>query len=103
MKLIEAYAPCIAIRSRDMSNTHEARRARRKKKATAGGVEELRAHLWSAVETAAQIVQDDDECADRRLRAIHATTQASASYLRVIEATEFEARLKALEERAPKS
>ena len=78
---------------------HLARLAKKKKSAPAPGtIDELRGVLWLAVQEAASILACEGEKADLRLRAVHAITQASGAYAKLVEATEFAARLKAVEE-----
>ena len=68
-----------------------------KRKKNLGSVADVRRRLWQAVEAAAEIVSDPASDAGLRLRAVHGLTQASGSYLKLVEADEFEARLAALE------
>lgn len=81
------------------SNPYKARAAKRQKKIQrAGGIDDLRDKVWEALEAASDIVSDITMEAALRLRAVHAVTQAATSYTKVLDATEFEARLQALEE-----
>ena len=43
------------------------------------------------------ILLEDESTPERRLKAVHAITQASSAYAKLIEASEFEARLSELE------
>jgi hypothetical protein len=83
-------------------NPYKARIAKRalRAKATrkAGSVTDVQEKLWDGVEAASRILADLDLDPQVRLRAIHALTQASGAYVKVLEASEFEARLKAVEE-----
>ena len=81
----------------------QAKRQKRQKKAEAAGtVDDLRLKLWKA------LAADDDVLADAKaeptlkLKALHALTQASGAYLKIIEVGELEARMKAIEERLAK-
>lgn len=84
-------------------NPYQARRAKRARRASAarrtGDVRDVQKKLWEGVEAASRILQDDGADPALKLRAIHALTQASGSYVKVLEATEFQARLNAIEER----
>lgn len=75
------------------------KKAKRGRTAKPGTVTDLRRRLWQAVEAATDIVTDPEADAALRLRAVHGLTQASGSYLKLVEADEFEARLAALEAR----
>ncbi|OZC04029.1 hypothetical protein [Rubricoccus marinus] len=59
----------------------------------------MRGRLWRAVEAAEAVLMDSAERGniDGVLRAVHALTQASGAYARLIETGELEARLAALE------
>ena len=81
-------------------NPSKARRAKRRRSVQrAGDLCDVRHRLWEAVEAASDIVRTADDDAVR-LRGVHAVTQSAASYVKLLEATEFEARLKALEDAA---
>ena len=75
-----------------MARPTKERRRRRK----AGDLVALKRELWHAVMTAGDLLDDED--ANMRLRAVHAVAQAAATYRSLIEALEFEERLKQLEE-----
>ncbi len=78
---------------------HAARAAKRRKAVRkAGSPDDLRAVVWEAVSAASAIVRDPDTAPELRLRAVHAITQAAGAYAKVYEATEFHARLRAIEE-----
>ena len=83
-------------------NPHHARRAKRKNRLDGGDIQDLRRVLWSAVQKAATLLHDEGLDPAIQLRAVHAVTQAAGSYTKVLEACEFEARLKVLEERLTK-
>lgn len=80
-------------------DTLPARQAKRHKRLAAGGIDDLRLRLWDAIEAASGLVADEVLSPDLRLRAVHAVTQAAASYTRVLDAAEFNARLVRLEEK----
>ena len=81
------------------ADPHKARAAKKQKALQrAGSPDELLAIVWRAIETASGIVEDPAGDAATRLRAVHAITQSVGSYTRLLEATEFEARLRALEQ-----
>ena len=65
---------------------------------TAGDVKDVQRKLWEGVEAASRILTDAAADPSVQLKAIHALTQASGAYVKVLEASEFEARLKAVEE-----
>ena len=78
---------------------HLARLAKKKKNAPPPGtIDELRGVLWQAVQDAASILKSEGEKPELRLRAVHAITQSAGAYGKLVEATEFTARLKAVEE-----
>lgn len=78
---------------------HKARTAKQKKRVhQAGNMDDLRSTLWGAIAEASTIVSDTSAKPELRLRATHAITQASSAYVKLLEASEFEARLRALEE-----
>ena len=77
-------------------NPHHARAAKHKTRLP-GDVADVRRVVWDAVVAASDVVADPDVDALVRLRAVHAVTQAAGAYLKVVEASEFEARLTALE------
>ena len=77
-------------------NPHHARAAKRKSRLP-GDIADVQRVVWDAVVAASDIVADPGADTLVRLRAVHAVTQAAGAYLRVVEASEFEARLSALE------
>ncbi len=80
---------------------HKARAARRSTRIRrAGDLSDVRLTLWKAIGAAEDVLTDESEKSDLRLRAVHAITQAAAAYAKLVEATEFEARLAALEKKA---
>jgi hypothetical protein len=66
-----------------------------------GDLDALKGELWAAVRTASALL--DHENVDTRLRAVHATAQASAAYRNLLADTELEAIVAALETRAEKA
>ena len=79
-----------------MSQAHTSpqRKATRRR---SGNAVQLRQRLWQAVEIASEVLNDTSLSPELRLRGVHAVTQASGSYCKILEAVEFEARLKAVE------
>lgn len=81
------------------ANPHQARAAKKRIAADkAGSTDELRVLVWKAIRAASEIVADADVDAGTRLRAVHGVTQSAGAYVKLVEATEFECRLRALEE-----
>jgi hypothetical protein len=78
-------------------NPYQARmaRAEKRKRTLHGSIPELRERVWKAVKAAEGLLSHDDPSV--RLRAVHAITQAAASYVRVAEAVELDARVERLE------
>lgn len=74
---------------------HLARMARRARKA--GSIADVRRKMWQAIICAEAVLFNDGSDAATLLRAVHAITQASTAYARIIETGELEARLAALE------
>ncbi|WP_135230675.1 hypothetical protein [Deinococcus fonticola] len=68
----------------------------KKKASKPGNLKEVAGMLWEALETARELLSDDDT--GTRLKAIHALSQTASSYARVYEVGELEARLEALEQ-----
>jgi hypothetical protein len=81
------------------ADPHQARAARKRRRAEkAGSPADLQALVWRAITAASEVVADPATDTSTRLRAVHAVTQAAASYTKLIEAVEFDARLRAIEE-----
>lgn len=80
-----------------MSNADpwKARLAKSRKRRKAGDLQDVRARLWQALEAAAGLLGNADP--QITLRAVHATSQAAAAYVKIIETGELQARLEALE------
>jgi hypothetical protein len=76
-------------------NPHQARRARAERKQSA--LMHVRTALDESITAAREILNNDDD--NLRLRAAHAISQISASYVRLYEAVEMESRLDAIEQR----
>ncbi|KEF34101.1 hypothetical protein RDMS_09030 [Deinococcus sp. RL] len=72
----------------------KARIAQRRKR-KAGSLKDVTGMLWEALETARELLREDD--VQVKLKAIHALSQTASSYSRVYEVGELEARLEALE------
>lgn len=70
--------------------------AGRAKTANPGTLEDARKVLWGALKRAAKVLRSGDD--DRALKAVHAVSQASTAYARLVEVGELEARIWALEE-----
>lgn len=79
-----------------MNRDPHAARAARKQKAV-GTIDDLREQVWHAIEAAAAVLHDPEADPTLRLRGVHAVTQAAGAYTKVLEACEFEARLRDLE------
>jgi hypothetical protein len=77
------------------SSPHKARMAKRQLRKP-GDLRALQRMLWRALLEAQEILDGAEE-ADMRLRAIHAISQASGQYGKLLEVGEFEARIAALE------
>jgi len=75
-------------------NPHQARTTRKKKRKP-GDLKALAGKVWSALETAEEVLSSDDTA--ERLRACHALFQGATAYAKVLEVGELEARLEALE------
>lgn len=77
---------------------HKARQAKKRRR-TAGSIDDARRVLWRAMQAAETILDDAEDSRDAPtvLKAVHALTQATAAYARVVEAGELEARLAELE------
>jgi hypothetical protein len=76
-------------------------RMRRKRRRKPGGLAALTRVLWQALLEAEEILLAEDSEPEMRLRAANTLSQASLSYLRLIETGEYEARLRAIEEKLP--
>lgn len=81
------------------ANPHQARTAKKRIAVQrAGSPDDLRTVVWEAISAAVALVRDQDVTADVRLRAVHAITQAAGAYTKLVELTEFDARLRAVED-----
>lgn len=80
------------------TKTHLARLTKRSRRSR-GDLNSARLRLWRAVEAAEACLMDAAAEDDRAgvLRAVHAVTQASAAFARLVEVGELEARLAELE------
>jgi hypothetical protein len=76
-------------------NPHQAR-VSKKRRRKPGNLLEVQRVLWTALCEAERVLLSADD-ADEVLRAVHAISQASMAYLRLLETGEFEARLAAVE------
>ncbi len=77
------------------ASPHQARLAKKRARKP-GNLAALQRLLWRALLTAEEILDSATE-ADMQLRAIHAISQASGQYAKLLEVGELEARLAALE------
>jgi hypothetical protein len=68
---------------------------RRPRRGKAGDLEALKRHLWAAVLEASALL--DCENPDVKLRAVHAVSQSSSAYRSLVESTDLERRISALE------
>lgn len=68
----------------------------KKRRGKPGDLKATQAVLWRAILTAEDILNAADE-ADMQLRAVHAISQASGQYAKLIEIGELESRLAVLE------
>lgn len=66
----------------------------------AGDLNNLKRRLWGAILRADRIVADDDQPPEVVLRAVSAMSTACGVYRGLLEASDLEARLAALEEKA---
>ena len=73
----------------------------RKRRRKPGDLAALTRVLWQALLEAEEILLAEDSEPEMRLRAANTLSQASLSYLRLIETGEYEARLRAIEEKLP--
>lgn len=76
-------------------NPHQARQARRVTRRKPGSLEAARRLLWQALERAAELLGEEDPALS--LKAVHAISQGTSAYAKIIEVGEFEARLAAIE------
>jgi hypothetical protein len=74
-------------------------RMSRKRRRKPGDLAALTRVLWRALLEAEEILLAEDSEPEMRLRAANTLSQASLSYLRLIETGEYEARLRAIEEK----
>ena len=77
---------------------HKARQAKKRRRIRKlGTLEDMRRKLWQAVTAAEDVLLDDESDNVMVLRAVHAITQASGAYAKLIEVGELEGRLAELE------
>lgn len=86
------------------SNPYQARQGRLKRRRIrkVGDLGDARRKLWQAITAAEDVLLDHETDAQTLLRAVHALTQATAAYTRLVEVNELEARIEALEQRMEK-
>jgi restriction endonuclease Mrr len=79
------------------ANAETAARARLAKKRArkTGTIKDALKVVWAALQTAHEILKHKDTAV--RLKAVHAVSQTAATFTRMVEVGEFEARLDALE------
>jgi hypothetical protein len=75
-------------------NARMAKKRRRKP----GNLQEVQRVLWTALCEAESVLLEADD-PDQRLRAVHAVSQASGQYAKLLEVGEMHARLEALEKK----
>ena len=68
-----------------------------------GEIEDARRELWRAIVSVKNILMDPLSDTSTTLKSAHAMQQCVSSYVRLIEASDFEKRLQALEEAAMKA
>lgn len=80
---------------------HTARTAKRKRRRIrkVGDLTDARRKLWQAITTAEDVLLSDQTDDQLALRAVHAITQATTAYAKLVEVGELEARLAELEMR----
>jgi hypothetical protein len=66
----------------------------------AGDLRQLKVELWAAICEAGDLLADPETDPELKLKAISALATATGVYLKLSEASEFEARLTTLEQRA---
>lgn len=77
----------------DPKTARQARKARRREQP--GTLEDARGLLWRALKRAGELLNSEDDALS--LRAVHAISQGTAAYARIVEVGELEARIAALE------
>lgn len=70
---------------------------KRRRARKVGSLQDALKAQWQAVDIARQIMLDDESEDDKRLKAVHAVTQANAAFAKLMEIGELEARLSELE------
>lgn len=79
-------------------NPTKARQAKKtRRRDTPGTLEDARALLWRAIARAGDILNGEDVEDATVLRVLHGISQGAASYARIVEVRELEARIAALE------
>ena len=80
------------------ANPFEGRMAKAKKSRGAGDIDDARHALWDGIESVRRVLYDADGTDPAlTLRAVHALTQATGAYAKLVQAVELEARVEALE------
>lgn len=69
----------------------------RKKKPRAGEVSDARTLLWRALQKAGALLESEDLGPDLTLKLLHGISQGAASYAKVCEVSDLEARIAAIE------
>lgn len=77
-----------------MTNQPKTAKRRRRK---AGSIEDAKRLLWRALERAGELLDSEDLSPDQTLKALHAISQGAGAYSKVLEVSDFAARLEALE------
>lgn len=62
-----------------------------------GDLDDLRMRQWRALRAAERVMYDDKSTRSQVISAVHAMTQASRAYIKVVEVHELEERLEAVE------
>jgi hypothetical protein len=74
--------------------------ARPRRRRGSGSLGQLKARLWAVIEYTSALVEDGEPLPhDLRLRACNSLTQAAATYYKILEGAELQARVEALENR----
>jgi hypothetical protein len=63
-----------------------------------GDITALQRKLWWAILRSEEVLDTPDTAAEQRVRAVHALTQAAATYANLLKTSDFEARLTAIEQ-----
>lgn len=78
-------------------NPHQARKAKSQKRVRSGDLAALRLKHWKAILLADELLSDDSQPVEVRMKAGHMLTQSVGAYSKLIEALEMESRMADLE------